>query len=160
MIGVSLVGVGDRRAVVAGIADAIAVGIGLAGVGDRRAVVAGVADAVGVLVRLRRVGNCRTVVAGVVNAVAVAVPRNGVGDVGTFINRVWFAVAVTVHRGEIDLSRDGTPRLASGHETQRQESTIGAARVERQRDGRGIHGGRSGRDRRAPGGGLARQRRG
>ena len=51
-VGVGLVGVRDRDAVVAGVAGAVAVGVGLAGVRHERAVVADVAAAVAVGVRL------------------------------------------------------------------------------------------------------------
>src|SRR5204863_7993881 len=66
-VGVGLVGVGDRRAVVAGVGDAVAVG------GRQRTTLAGVAHAVVVAVALLGVGDRRAVVGEVGDAVAVGV---------------------------------------------------------------------------------------
>src|SRR4029079_3630943 len=69
-VDVDLIGVGRRRAVVGGVADAVVVGVGAA-----RAAVAGVAQAVVVGVLLAGVGRRRTVVDGIRDAVAVEVGR-------------------------------------------------------------------------------------
>ena len=106
---VGLIGVGDQRAVVAVVADPVAVrvrarltGVALAvfvrvvlvGVGDGRAVVTGVADAVAVPVRLIRVRGSRAVVTDVSVSVSVPVRLIGVGRAGAVVADV--AVAVTI----------------------------------------------------------------
>jgi hypothetical protein len=73
----------DRRFGLAGVAHAVAVSVRLIGIRRRRAVVARVADAVAVRVDLRRIGD-RGVVPRVGDAVAVGIglvrPGTGVAD--------------------------------------------------------------------------------
>jgi len=120
-----LVRIGRGRAVVARVADAVAVAIRLIRVGDGHAIVrsvadvvtvvvavwrtqlAGVADAVAVGIGLVRVRRDRAIVAGVADAVSVAVGLVGVGGGGTIVARVAQAVTITVRQG-------GTRHATSG----------------------------------------------
>ena len=78
--GVGLIGIVGERAVVEGVAYAIAVGIGAV-----RAGIAGVSDAIPVAVRLIRIGDRRAIVAGVPHPVAVAVGLVGIACVRTVV---------------------------------------------------------------------------
>src|SRR5882724_865693 len=94
VVGVLLAGVGDRRAVVVTIADAVVIGVRALWAG-----VAYVADAVEVAVELVGVGDGRAVVAGVTHAVAVAVGLVGVVGEPAIVHRVADAVEVAVDPG-------------------------------------------------------------
>ena len=98
-VGIGLIGVGLREAVVAGIAHAIVIGVGLVGVGLREAVVAGIAHAVAISVGLIRVGDRRAVVDPITPIIAIPVRESFVRN----------AVAVVV-QAVADLGR--TARLA------------------------------------------------
>jgi len=126
-VAVELAGVGDERAVVAGVADAVAVAVLLVGVRHVLAVVAGVALAVAVGVELVAVGvdgqlsqtsptpsmspsawlalmidgSCRTVA----DAVAVAVGLTRVGAARAAVAGVAHPVAVGVELGRVDRVR-------------------------------------------------------
>src|SRR5206468_4920093 len=88
-VGVRLVGIGDRRAVVDRVGHAVAIAV-------RGGRLARIADPVVVGVELGRVGRIGAVVAGVAHAVAVAVGLVGVGHGRAVVARVGDAVAVGV----------------------------------------------------------------
>jgi len=101
-----LIRVRDRRAVVAGVSDAVAIAIDLVRVRDRRAVVAEIAVAVAVAVGLIRVRHRGAVVASVSDAVAVRIRLLRIRRRRAVVVAVDDAVAIGVRasvRGELEL---------------------------------------------------------
>ncbi len=96
-VGIILIGVGDIRAVVAGITDAVAIGIQLIGIGYTRTIVvgrtgiariAGITDTVEIAVD--------TVIACIANIVMVDISLIGIGHIGTVIAEITPAVTVGI----------------------------------------------------------------